>query len=134
MSAMPIQLIAPGTVLTASAGPLAQTEIPTLSQVHLMVKCTAVSGAGATLTMWLVESPDGGANWFDIPFNQKMPSSAAAANPSVAIDLRNAVDGQTAAFSSIAVYQTMPAVLIGLMTVLSGTTPNFTLGAWLVGK
>lgn len=129
-----IILIAPGTIITASGGPGSGVPVPTLSQLMIGINCTAVTGTTPVLTMWLVGSADGGTTFFDIPTDRIMNSSTAAANPSTFLDRRNIMDGVASPIKMIAIFQTLPADIIGLQYVVSGSSPQFTLGAWAVGK
>lgn len=131
-------LITPGTIISGAGGPGAGTPVPALSMLQVIVKITGVTGSGSpALRLWLVSSADGGSNWADHPYDKRLVSATGAVDVIAYEGKRNIVDGEGATGTHIAIYQTLPADIIGLQyeTVGSFTAgQGFTLGAWAVGK
>jgi hypothetical protein len=133
MTATTIELLAAGSVLTAT-GQGTSKAVPTITMAALAVNLIAFSGSGATFTAWL-EGLIVGTSWCQIPYDWRIKSSAAATDiTSGTAGNRNAVNVETATSIWLAVYKHLPFDYVRLAYVISGTSPNVTLGAWLKVK
>lgn len=117
-----------------ATGNSAWFSVPTLSMLAMGVDLTAISGAGATLSVWLQGSDDGGTTAYDIASDQRFESSTAATDITAALDKRNIVDAETAVAKWMAIYKELPTDTVRLAWVISGTTPSITFSASAVGK
>jgi len=128
----------------AGTSPAAGIEVPSLSMLMVGLDVTSAGGtASPTLYVWLQGSDDGGATWYDVPVDQRMPSSASGAEPGVDINSRNITDGATTnggvdssevPVQVVGIYKQLPTDLIRLAWAITGTTPTFTFSASGVGK
>jgi hypothetical protein len=132
MKSQTIEMIPAGSILTTT-GQGSSKPVAAATMAVMGVDLTAFSGASATITIWLEGSASG--LWYPVPFDWRTKSSAAAADvASGTAGNRNAVNVETAVSRWAAYYKHLPWEAVRLSYVLSGTTPNVTIGAWLALK
>jgi len=119
-----------------ASGNSGQFSIPTMVQAILGVDVTAGSGTISDFDVWLEGSDDGGTTWYELPCDLVMKSSGTGTANTVAANQRNVVDSKTSTTAEkfVGIYKALPADVVRLRWILTGTTPTMTFSASLVGK
>lgn len=117
---------------TAQGGAVA---VGGITEMVVLIDCTAVSGTTPQITVYLQSSRDGGQTWFDLTHEGAVVlSSGASAGAQEATGSRNIVSGLGATFKALARYRVF-GDFVRVAWVISGTSsPTFTFQADAVGK
>ena len=97
--------------------------------------CTASSGTGETLDLFLQSSSDGGTTWFDLPFELAIQTDGDGTETAGLINGRDFVNmaADEACEDGIAVYKVF-GDQVRARWFIAGTTPSFTFSVKAVGK
>lgn len=117
---------------TAQGGGIA---VAGITELTVMVQCTAVAGTNPQITVYLQTSRDGGTTWFDALHEGSETLTAGAGTITTEPPFtRNIINGLGATFSATARYRVF-GTYVRLAWVISGTgSPSFTIQADAVGK
>ncbi len=129
-----IVLMSAGTVITGSQGPGSGVPVASLSMLEVHVNITAVSGTTPKLTLRLVCSADAGTVFIPRAYDRLVVAPALPADAPAFVDKVNICQEVAAVSKFWALFKELPADLVGIETLVSGTNPSFTMGVTAVGK
>ncbi len=119
---------------TAQGGAISVSGIKELT---VYLSCTASSGTGETIDVYLQSSSDGGITWFDLPFVLGQRTSATGTENASTTNKRDflelAADVACSGEKTIAKYDIF-GDQIRAGWVIAGTTPSYTFGIKAIGK
>jgi hypothetical protein len=111
------------------------TPVSGIREMVVYFDCTASSGTGETLDMWLQGSSDGGTTWFDLPFERSTPADADGTETATIANGRDFVNmaADVACVDSASVY-TVFGDYVRVKWIIAGTTPSYTFSVKAIGK
>jgi len=108
-----------------------------IRELIVYFSCTASSGTGETLDVFLQASSDAGTTWFDLPFELGMVTDGDGTETAGEINARDfvdlAADVACSGVKSVAKYQIF-GDRIRAAWFIAGTTPSYTFGVKAIGK
>jgi hypothetical protein len=108
-----------------------------IKEVIIFFDCTASSGTGETLDVFLQASSDGGTNWYDLPFELGMVTDGDATETAGEINARDfvdlAADAACSGVKSVAKYMIF-GDYVRVKWFIAGTTPSYTFSVKAIGK
>jgi hypothetical protein len=130
------EIQASGTFTSSSNS--GSTSVRDLRELTIFVSCTASSGTGETLDLFLQSSSDGGVTWHDLPADFAQEGSLTATEGTASTNKRDifelAADDLCSTYvGAVGKYKSF-GDLIRVRWIIAGTTPSYTFGVRLIGK
>ncbi len=132
----PLELLAAGQVGTTGQG--GAIAVGGLKELTVYLSCTASSGTGETLDVYLQSSSDNGVTWFDLPFELGQTTNVSAAETAATINKRDFFELAADILCTTTGKASAKYVVFGnyvrVAYVISGTSPLYTFGVKAIGK
>jgi hypothetical protein len=125
-------------ITTGTSGNSAGVSVRDARELLVMVSCTASSGTGETLDMYLQTSLDGGTTWVDVPADVAEETSATVTEGTTTANKRDFFELAADDLCSTYLGATGKYVVFGdyvrVKWIIAGTTPSYTFKVVVVAK
>jgi len=128
-----IELLASAS--TGASGNGGGIDVRNLKELLVFADCTASSGTGEVLDLWLQTSSDGGTTWYDMIYERQLQVDADGTETAGIANGRDIVNmaADEACEDGIAVY-TVFGDYVRVKYIIAGTGPSYTFSVKAIGK